>query len=374
MKKTHFDSQDALSCALALLHARGVGPRLTHRLYEHFGSAPEILGACFDELCELNIKPQVINEIIKPNWAAVENDLRWGVREGCFILHYDHPDYPPLLREIHAPPFVLFVRGNIDVLSKPQLAMVGTRTPSTIGCDNAFSFSQSLSTSLVITSGLALGVDGISHCGALEGGGETIAVMGTGLHTVYPKRHKELAYRILEDGALVSEFPPGVGVARENFPRRNRIISGMSLGTLVVEAALKSGSLITARYALEMGREVFALPGSIHNPLARGCHHLIAQGASLVETAQDIFDELQLPYEAPVASKVKLELCLDEQSRRVLSYIGEEVVTIDFLLKKTSLSPGALFSILLILEEGELIKGVHGGVQCTLKKYQLADL
>lgn len=367
--------EDALCAALALLHIEGIGPARAQRLYQHFGSATAVLAASADALRATGLKEHLIIGILQPDWAKVESDLHWQLGEECFILHYDHPDYPPLLREIPVPPFVLFVQGDIDALSCPQLAMVGSRTPSSIGSDNAYAFAHALSEKLVITSGLALGIDAASHRGALAAGNKTIAVMGAGLDTIYPLRHKGLASNIQHNGALVSEFPPGVGVARDHFPRRNRIISGLSLGTLVVEAALRSGSLITARFALESGREVFALPGSIHNPLARGCHHLITQGATLVESAQDVLDQFQLTTNRPLAPAIPgRELVLDHASRCVLSYIDEGVVAVDYLVDKTAIMPDALSCILLNLELLGVIKSVQGGVQSTNMRYQLVDL
>lgn len=376
MIKTHLTQrQDALCAALALLHIDGVGPALTQRLYQHFGSAKAVLSACPDELRALGLTPKLIAGIQHPNWAMIDADLHWQLGEACFILHFDHPDYPALLREIHVPPFVLFVKGDVDVLSCRQIAIVGSRTPTSIGADNAYSFAGALSEKFVVTSGLALGVDAASHRGALAAGAKTIAVMGSGLDTIYPARHTLLARKIMDNGALVSEFSPGVGIERHHFPRRNRVISGLSAGTLVVEAALKSGSLITARYALEAGREVFALPGSIHNPLARGCHHLIAEGATLVSCVDDVlgqfeFDREQL-VEAP-ATREKIQLSPD--AMRVLSRVDEGVVSVDVLVEKTSILPSAISPILLILELEGMIESVQGGVQRTKKSYQLTDL
>ena len=192
--------------------------------------------------------------------------------------------YPELLKQIADPPSILFVQGDVSLLAKWQIALVGSRNPSASGRDTAYEFSRYLAQDgITINSGLAMGIDAASHQGALAAGGKTIAVIGTGLDRVYPAKHRELAHEIASTGAIVSEFALGTSPRAENFPRRNRIISGLSLGTVVVEAAVKSGSLITARMAMEQGREVFAIPGSIHNPLARGCHQLIRQGAKLVE-------------------------------------------------------------------------------------------
>ena len=202
-------------------------------------------------------------------------------------------EYPALLKRIDNPPPILYIKGNYTLLNDPQLAIIGSRNPTQSGTDNATSFARHLGkTGLCITSGLALGIDGSAHQGALLGNAPTIAVIATGIDRVYPAAHRDLAHKIVENGAIVSEFPIGTQPKAENFPRRNRIISGLSYGTLVVEAALQSGSLITARLAMEQNREVFAIPSSIHNPLAKGCHQLIRQGAKLVETAEDILEEM----------------------------------------------------------------------------------
>lgn len=231
----------------------------------------------------------------KADWQGVEKDLRWLASPGCHMVHKTSRNYPPLLKEIHAAPFILFVQGNLARLADPQIAIVGSRNPTPVGCEIAAKFAYYFSNmGLTVTSGLALGIDGAAHKGALLGVASTIAVLGHGLDCIYPASHQELAGDILKaNGALVSEFPIGVSPLPSHFPRRNRIISGLTMGTLVVEAALKSGSLITAKLALEQGREVFAIPGSIHNPLAKGCHALIREGAKLVETTQDVLEELQ---------------------------------------------------------------------------------
>ena len=213
--------------------------------------------------------------------------MEWLSQPGNHVVHFQDAAYPALLKQIADPPPLLFVRGDRDYLAQPQLAIVGSRNPTHTGRALAREFAAHLASfGLTITSGLASGIDGAAHQGAIEAGGTTLAVTGTGLDRVYPARHRDLAHRVAENGALVTEFPPGTAPLAANFPRRNRLISGLSLGTLVVEAALRSGSLITARSALEQGREVFAIPGSIHNPLARGCHALIRDGAKLVESGE----------------------------------------------------------------------------------------
>jgi DNA processing protein len=262
-----------------------------------------------------------------------------------------------LLREIPTPPPVLFVRGDPALLSRPQLAIVGTRNPTASGRRTAREFAAHLAgAGLVITSGLALGIDAEAHRGALEQGW-TVAVMGTGPDRLYPARHRELARQIAEQGALVSELPPGTPPNAENFPRRNRVISGLSLGTLVVEAATQSGSLISARLAGEQGREVFAIPGSIHNPMARGCHALIRQGAKLVETGADILEELgplaatvTTPDPHPRDIPTSPAVSPDPEHAALLALLGESPTAIDTLVERSGLTAEAVSSMLLIME------------------------
>jgi DNA processing protein len=278
------------------------------------------------------------------------------------------------LQHIPKPPPLLFVRGELSCLSLPQIAIVGSRNPSSGGLENAQRFAEYLAANgFVITSGLAMGVDAAAHEGALLAKGKTIAVMGTGINMIYPARHRGLAQRILDaGGTLISEFPLGCGAQAANFPQRNRIISGLSCGVLVVEAAIKSGSLITASTALQQDREVFAIPGSIHNPLARGCHQLIRQGATLVETAKDIVDQLHgmLSYQrqelmdfqedkskkqpprtvsAPQQARLNLEE-LSAAEQQLMVAIGFDPVSIDELVERTGTGVGSLMAQLVGLE------------------------
>ena len=223
----------------------------------------------------------------------LEADLQWLQSPAHDLITATDPRYPERLGQLPGAPLALFTRGDPELLGRPQIAIVGARSATPQGLENAQAFAAELCRrGLVVTSGLALGVDAAAHRGALAAGGLTIAACATGLDRVYPARHRDLAHQIIEEGLLVSEFPTGVTARAESFPRRNRIISGLSLGVLVVEAANPSGSLVTARHAAEQGRELFAIPGSIHNPMARGCHRLIRDGAKLVETAADILEEI----------------------------------------------------------------------------------
>jgi DNA processing protein len=243
-------------------------------------------------------------------------DLEWLGQPAHYLLTRDSDRFPPLLQDIPNPPAVLFVAGEPDVLWRPQVAVIGSRNPTAGGKDNARDFAGELARrGLVITSGMAAGIDSIAHEAALDAGGTTVAVMGTGLDLVYPTAGEALAERIRGHGALVSEFPPGTRARRAHFPARNRIISGLSLGVLVIEAGLRSGTLITARLAGGQGREVFALPGSIHNPLAKGCHRLIRDGARLVESVAEVIEDLA-PLAGQLAEQLRSELAAAEMAQR----------------------------------------------------------
>jgi DNA processing protein len=367
---------DTLSSWLALYHAPGVGAVTFNQLLEKCITPGELLQTGTEQLRKLGLKQASIDALRHPNEEAVAHDLEWHSQPGNRIMCSQDPDYPELLRQIPAPPPLLYVHGDTRILGEPQLAMVGSRNPSASGQRTATEFAQHLSAAgLIITSGLALGIDAASHQGALDTGSPTIAVMGTGLDRVYPARNRDLARQIAEQGALVSEFPVGTPPLAENFPRRNRIISGLSLGTLVVEAALRSGSLISARNAGEQGREVFAIPGSIHNPLARGCHHLIRQGAKLVETAQDVIDELGIladtcnslsqPNEQDQTSGHAREL--DAEYTQLLDTIGFENTSVDNLVTRSGLTPAEISSMLLQLEMSGYIASNPGGLYNRLR-------
>jgi DNA processing protein len=291
-----FCSPAELEARLRLHNLPEIGPRRFHHLMHAFGSASAALSAPASAWQALGI-PAVCAEARRTaeTRERAARALSWLDMDENHVLCWDDPRYPALLAETKGSPPLLYVAGAIDLLERPQLALVGSRQASAPGLDNAYSFARSLATAgFCVTSGLALGVDGAAHEGALEAKGSTIAVLGTGLERLYPRRHTALARRIVEQGgALVSELPLDAAPNAANFPRRNRIISGMSLGVLVIEASPSSGSLITARLAAEQGREVFAIPGSIHHPGARGCHQLIREGAQLVECIEHILEALR---------------------------------------------------------------------------------
>jgi DNA processing protein len=359
---------------LVLHHAAGLGGHTLRQLLESFPGPSAILAAGNTQLRTAGLSQPVIQALRAPDPPGVARDLEWLQQPGNHILTWQHPHYPPLLAQLPDPPTLLYVHGDITLLCEPQLAIVGSRNPSASGRQTATDFARHLAAAgLVVTSGLALGIDTASHQGALDAGAPTIAVMGTGLDRVYPASNRDLARRIAEHGALVSEFPIGTPPLAEHFPRRNRIISGLSLGTLVVEAALRSGSLISARLAAEQGREVFAIPGSIHNPLARGCHHLIRQGAKLVETARDIIDEL-----GPLASACQPDQaetgmpCEEpgqpaEEYMQLLEIMGFDPVPVDRLVTRCGLTPAEVSSMLLQLEMDGYIASNPGGVYNRLK-------
>ncbi len=345
----------------------GLGVVAWRRLLGAFGSPSVAISAPRRQLLEcLGGKAGLVDGIL----AATDNsplaDLAWlqhaPHRHALFL---DQPGYPPQLTQIPDPPVALLVEGDATLLSAPQIAIVGSRNASPAGRETAFALAAALADcGLVITSGLAEGVDGAAHRGALAGGGPTLAVFGTGPDRIYPRQHAALAGEIRRRGALLSEQPVGTPPRGFNFPRRNRIISGLSLGVLVVEAGAQSGSLITARLAAEQGREVFAIPGGIHNPLARGCHALIRDGAKLVESVTDILEELppltggHSPRDAatpPAANP-------DSATNRVLANLGDSPVSLDLLVVRTGLTVAEVSTMLLTLQLDGLVAALPGGL------------
>ncbi|QMU62051.1 MAG: DNA-protecting protein DprA [Gammaproteobacteria bacterium] len=352
-----------LNAWLTLIHVDKLGPVTLIKLLGHFSSPARILEASRSELQSLGIRKSIIDGILEPNEDAIQRDLAWLEHENHHVITIQDTSYPELLKQISDPPCVLYVLGkptlSVSLLTEPQLAIVGSRNASAYGKELATSFAQQLAINgLVITSGLASGVDGAAHRGALQADiGSTIAVAACGLDRVYPAEHRQLAEQIVQRGALVSEFPIGASPMPGHFPRRNRIISGLSLGTLVVEASMKSGSLITARLATEQGREVYATPGSIHNPLSKGGHTLIRNGAKLVETVEDVLEELKhhinlnsIESSQESVSEDKQDSALDPQHEKILESMGYEPISIDVLIERSGLGVEVVSSILLILE------------------------
>ncbi len=322
--------------------------------------------------------PRFAATLPDPDPGLEASGLAWLAGAGNHLVPLSDPGYPPLLREIPRPPVVLFVRGEVAALGLPQLAIVGSRNATPGGLETAASFAHYLAArGFCITSGLAEGIDAAAHRGALAAGGRTVAVCGTGPDVIYPRQHAQLAGQIAAcAGAVVSEFAPGTPVARHHFPRRNRLISGLAVGTLVVEASVQSGALITARHAMEQGREVFAIPGSIHNPVARGCHRLIREGAKLVETAADIVDELgglleslrtgtpegsvDNGLDAPPAHGNAV-VPPDADYARLLQAMGWDPVDAGQLVGRAGLTIGEVSSMLLLLEMRGTVQPLSGG-------------
>lgn len=369
---------------LAALHLPHIGPRRLLRWLVAFRDIKHFFEASSFDLAAAGVDRKFIPFILQPNWQQVEKDLHWERNENHHIITFSDLSYPVLLKEIPDPPLILYIKGNIETLKGISLAIVGSRHATPAGVNNAEQFAALLArTGLVITSGMAIGVDAASHRGALSSQGLTIAVAGTGLNHTYPPRHLRLSQDIINhNGAIISEFPLDTPPYNANFPRRNRIICGLSIGVLVVEAALKSGTLITARLAIEQGREVFAIPGSIHQPQARGCHYLIREGATLVETADHILQELtpHLSFhphstkrptptlEQPPPPNLKqtppvhgIQASPEPPHQSTLNHIDYEKTSIDVILLRTGLTASEVSSILLTLELDGYIQSVSGG-------------
>lgn len=378
------NDMDELRGWLIALRTPGLGPGgLRERLLGSDGRIDPVLR----HLRQAPVDDAARRWLEQPDEARLVADLAWLAQPGHRLLRCTDADFPPQLEQIAQPPAALFVAGDASLLLHPQVAIVGARGATAAGLGHARQFARALALAgLTVTSGMADGIDGAAHAAALEVDGVTVAVVGTGPDRVYPRKHHALATRIVERGALVSEFPPGTAARADHFPRRNRIIAGLSLGTLVIEAGLQSGSLITARLAGEQGREVFALPGSIHNPLARGCHRLIRDGARLVEEPAEVLEAL-----APAARALGGELAArlaqagpadhtedlpsggstrilaggagwrgDSEYARLLDALGHDPAALDELIGRTGQSAAELSSMLLMLELEGQVAGLPG--------------
>lgn len=367
------DQSDDRAHWLRLALTEGVGPQTARELLARFGLPGEILGAGFAALQKCvpeKIAYALCGEADPAMQAQIDTTLEWLAQPGNHLLTLADAAYPQALLTLPDPPPLLYAKGRLELLARPALAIVGSRNATAQGIRNAEQFARTLSLSgLTVVSGLALGIDAAAHLGACDtepGCGSTIAVTGTGLDLVYPGRHRALAHRIAEQGCLLSEYPLGTPAIASNFPRRNRLISGLSLGVLVVEAALQSGSLITTRSALEQGREVFAIPGSIHSPLAKGCHRLIRDGAKLVESAQDILEELRwaappIAAPLPVASIPDSTVAPDPAAARVLKAMGHDPASADLLAERSGLTISELQAALLLLEMESQVERLPDG-------------
>lgn len=362
----HNDAELADTVRLALVD--GVGPRLRKNLLEHFGSAAAVLKAAPSELREV---PGIGAKLTQRIAAAereidVDEHLALCRSSGVQLLTDSSPGYPRSLREIHDPPALLHVLGEIKPQDSLSVAIVGSRHATQYGLAQAERLASSLARAgLTIVSGLARGIDAAAHRGAITAGGRTIAVLGSGVLNIYPPEHKELARQVISCGALVSETPPNSAPVAGAFPQRNRIITGMSMGVVVVEAALSSGALISARHAMEQGREVFAVPGRVDNRMAHGCHRLIRDGAKLVETADDVLEELgHLVAPATYATGQEVhhpaELLLNELEQQVLAVVRSDATSIDAIVTDSQLPTAQVLATISVLEMRRLIRRVSG--------------
>ncbi|GJM05412.1 MAG: DNA protecting protein DprA [marine bacterium B5-7] len=353
---------------LSLTQAIGIGPATCNKLLIKFKTPAAILSSSHATLKLSGLNDGTINSLFEPDQVQISAALEWLNQPNHHLITILDDDYPALLKLIHSPPVIMFAVGCRRALGFMHFAIVGSRNPTAGGKKLAEDFAAELSRAgLSICSGLALGIDYHSHLGTLKADGSTIAILGNGLNSIYPARHKKIARQIIENGLLLSEYLPDTNPSPGNFPRRNRIISGMSMGVLVVEAAKRSGSLITANYALEQGRDVFAIPGSIHNPLARGTHSLIKQGAKLVETIDDILEDLSAMANVVLNSSSTFESSpysfndLEPDYKLLLNRMGYEIVSVDRLVELTGLTADVVSSMLLILELQGVIEAQHGG-------------
>lgn len=371
---------DGLADWLRLMLTEGVGPQTARELLSHFGLPENIFGANYSALQKCVSEKLALTLSSAPDdhiRTQIDATLEWCKHPGNQVLTFADANYPSSLLTISDPPPVLYVKGRAELLNRKSIAMVGSRNATLQGIQNARRFAHVLSTAgLTVVSGLALGIDGAAHEGALSEiatEGSTVAVTGTGLDLVYPAKHRELAHQIAVHGCLVSEYPLGTPGIASNFPRRNRIISGLSQGVLVVEAAAQSGSLITARSALEQGRDVFAIPGSIHSPLSKGCHQLIRQGAKLVESAQDILEEIH-SQSTPLKEKFSPphvavntaanSVNLSSKTNQLLHAAGHDPVSVDELATRTTMTMADVQASLLELElEGRIERLASGMYQ-----------
>jgi len=355
--------RDALCAWLRLTLIPGIGGERQRRLLAAFGLPEQVFNAGHAALAKV-VGDKLAHAIRDQDCSEqLERSLRWLESPGHHVVTLGDPAYPRALLDTADPPSLLYVKGRLEALNRPGIAIVGSRNATAQGIENARAFAHTLAGGgLCVVSGLALGVDAAAHDGAMAAGGDTVAVIGTGADRMYPARNKALAERIVTQGAIVSEFPLGTPAAAHNFPRRNRIISGLARGVLVVEAAPGSGSLITARQAVDQGREVFAIPGSIHSPLAKGCHQLIREGAKLVETAQDILEEqaFSTSFDA-VHRPQETAATAPETEDPVLDAMGYDPVTIDTMVHRTGLTTETLYAMLLDMELEGRVSRLPGG-------------
>lgn len=360
--------EDQLKYHIALWYTPTIGTRKYLAICQRFPDLSDFFQQPQQYVKDFKLSNAAQNYLSQPDWSEIDIALAWQARPNYHIITLNDPLYPQLLKNIASPPAVLFVQGDVHCLSDPQLAIVGSRFPSPYGKDNAMQFAKEIvSDGMTVTSGMAIGIDTAAHRGALTTG-QTIAVLGSGFEHIYPQQNTKLAEQIAQSGAVISEFPLNAPVAKHHFPRRNRIISGLSLGTLVIEATLHSGALITAKQAVEQGREVFAIPGTIHTPQSKGCHSLIRQGAKLVESAYDILIEIKPALQNRLAEPIKLDKSDANESngitmeyQQLLAQINFEPTPVDLIIAKSQLTASEVSSMLPILELKNYISPVAGG-------------
>jgi len=344
---------------LAFYLCKGLGVAALIRLQKNI-QLSQLTSKSYNQLLELGLTAKVSKNLITTDWPYINQIITHISDQNIDVLCYFDNQYPELLKQISSPPLLLFCKGQIDLLSTPQIAMVGSRSATPNGLTTASEFAYELvENGVTVTSGLALGVDGAAHKGALASNGRTIAVLGTGIDVIYPKRHGVLFEKIKQSGLLVSEFLPGTKPHASNFPRRNRIISGLSLGVVVVEAEIKSGSLITTKYALEQNREVFAVPGSIHSTVSQGCHFLIKQGAKLIENVDDILEEVSIFPKSCLYTNREQEK--NKEDDPILEQLGFEVTPVDVIAQRVQLPIEQILPRLLDLELEDKIERVIDG-------------
>lgn len=364
---------EELALWIRLEQTPGVGPETARKLLAAFGLPENIFSSSFSALQNV-VSQRVAHALLAPTsdatLALIDKTLAWSTQDCNHVFTLADDGYPPALLNIPDPPLMLYAKGRPELLLAPAMAVVGSRNATVQGIANANQFSQALSQAgLTVISGMALGIDTAAHQGGLRGAGSTVAVIGTGADIVYPARNRSLAHQIADAGCIVSEYPLGMPAIAANFPRRNRIISGLARGVLVIEAALQSGSLITARMAAEQNREVFAIPGSIHSPLSKGCHLLIKQGAKLVESAQDILEELR-DFNPPLVTKTAATATSatagaanpkDPLASRLLIAMGFDPVPVDVLAERSGFDIATLSTHLLMLELDGLVERLQDG-------------
>ncbi len=367
MDTTYFN-QPKNKAWLNLCLVPGIGPKTMSAIQEANLSALNVYELDGKQLAALGINKKSVAhlQLYPPNSPSkeVEETLKWAVNSEHYLLTLHDPLYPQRLKQIATAPPLLMVKGKVDVLQYEQLAIVGSRHPTQAGIQQAYEFAEQLTNmGLTITSGLAMGIDASAHSGALQAGGVTIAVLGSGLNQIYPKQNQRLSQDICERGAIISEFGLNATANPGHFPRRNRIVSGLSMGTLVIEATLKSGSLITARQALEQNREVFAIPGPVNNPQKTGCHHLIRQGATLIESVEQIAQELRWQHEVqhPKQAKPnKVQANMSPTEQTIIKALDYEGANLDELVRRTGLSVAEINVILMGLELSGVVRQEQG--------------